>query len=113
MRAVRRAEEPFRTVEVVRQVLEARGEMPGSSGKAFRSEVYLSEVPLAINPGGRIVRKGKPSEWERDDRRLRRSDLQKQRATKEAGGDVSHTLTPLNIRLFYGVQQGWRSGGCL
>src|SRR3989442_10441289 len=78
MRAVRRAEEPFGTVELVRQVLEARREMAGINGKDFRGEVDLSEVPLAIDPGGRIVRKGKPSEWKRDNRCWRRSDDHKQ-----------------------------------
>jgi hypothetical protein len=52
--------------------------MPGSSGKAFRSEVYLEEVPLAIGPGGYIVGKRKPSEWERDNRCWRRNDDHKQ-----------------------------------
>src|SRR5438445_11871933 len=113
MRAVRRAEEPFGTVEVVRQVLEAGREMPGIIGKEFRGEIYLSEVPLAIDPGGRVVRKAKHSEWERDNRCWRRSDLPKQRAPKKDGSDVSHTLTPLDNRLFYGVHRRWRSGGCL
>src|SRR6266567_2416077 len=100
MRAVRRAEEPFRTVEVVRQVLEARGEMAGITGKDFRGEVYLEEVPLAIGPGGYIVRKGKPSEWERDNRCWRRNDAQKQWARTQDGGDVSQTLLKLKSRLF-------------
>ena len=78
MRAVRRAEEPFWTVEVVRQVLEARGVMPGIFEEASRGEVYLMEVVQTIEPGACIVRKRKPSEWERDNRCWRRNDVQKQ-----------------------------------
>ncbi len=79
MRAVRRAEEPFWTVEVVRQVLEARGVMPGIFEEASRGEVYLMEVVQTIEPGACIVRKGRPRHGEGDNRCWRRSGDQKQR----------------------------------